>query len=103
MSDLIDFKFPKASKDEAEAGISNSVLMTPLRTAQAIDKLASPFKTGDVTTTAKNLSAPDWLLTDGAAYLRSAYPDLAMLLPAMSKLSDPATLPANTGYGCAFS
>lgn len=38
MSNLTDFLYPKATEQQAKDGASNSVLMTPLRTSQAISE-----------------------------------------------------------------
>ena len=99
----------KASQAEAEAGTENTKFLTSLRTAQAIAEIAKSFEIGDTLTSARTLSGPEWLPSDGAVYLQSSYPDLFGLLgifgafnPAV-KLSDPATLPAGYGYGTAFS
>lgn len=67
---------------------------------------ASGATTGDTLTTARALTAPDWLRCDGSDYLASSYPGLAGLLgPAsiFSKLPDPAVMPPGVGRSVAYS
>jgi len=67
------------------------------------------FQIGDTITSARALASPEWLPSDGAVYLQSSYPALFAELGIVGvfnpglKLSDPAALPANIGFGTAFS
>ncbi|MGK5017708.1 WD40 repeat domain-containing protein [Janthinobacterium sp. HLS12-2] len=62
--------------------------------------------TGDILTTARALSAPDWLKCDGGVYLQSAYPGLRAvvgLLLDFTTTPAPATLPTGQGRAAAYS
>lgn len=63
-----------ASQAEAEAGSVNDKLMTPLRTKQAVDKLAMP--SGCVSHFAMTSAPTGWLKANGAAVSRTTYADL---------------------------
>ena len=62
---------------------------------------------GDTFTTARTMTAPDWLPCDGGVYLQSSYADLfaelgLLLTPGAEKLANPATLPTDVGRGCSW-
>lgn len=68
------------------------------------------FVTGDILDSARPLTAPTWLPTDGSIYLQSGYPALyAAIGPALTpfnpalKIPDPSTLPTNNGSCSAWS
>lgn len=50
MSNLTDFLFPKATEQQAKDGVSNSVLMTPLRTWDAVSTINKPPRYVDIET-----------------------------------------------------
>jgi hypothetical protein len=68
------------------------------------------FAVGDVITTAKELSEPEWLPADGSVRMQAGYPELfaevgllADLENGATKLTNPAVLLSNYALGCAFS
>lgn len=66
-----------ATKEEAEAGVDNSKLMTPRRTKEAVDKAVEAIYTvGDVKTTIREVPSSDWLPCNGATLLCEDYPEL---------------------------
>ena len=71
------------------------------------DVTLNQFDVGDTLTTARALTAPDWLYCDGGVYLQSSYADLyaelgLLLTPGAYKLPDPATLPTGFCTGCSW-
>ena len=64
------------------------------------------FFTGDTITTARELTAPTWVLTDGTVYLKTTYPALAALIGSAFvpvKQANPGTLPTGDGHGVSYS
>ena len=92
----------------AGTGAPQDLTVAEVQTLLGIDG-ASGFVIGDTITSARALASPEWLPSDGAVYLQSSYPALFAELGIVGvfnpglKLSDPATLPAGTGNGTAFS
>lgn len=64
------------SQAEAEAGTLNNKYMSPLRTKQAIDKLASTVPPGTMIHFAGKTLPDGWLICNGAAVSRKTYADL---------------------------
>ena len=61
---------------------------------------------GDILTTARPLSAPDWLQPNGSVYLQSSYPALSAVVGFLLDLTTtpaPATLPTGQGNAAAYS
>jgi hypothetical protein len=76
--------------------------------ALSVLKDTSGFGIGDIIVSAREPSDPEWIKTDGASYLKTSYPDLALLLPPVLfnpgvKLANPEDLPTGTGRGTSFS
>ena len=76
--------------------------------AEVVSGGGSGYATGDVITTARTLSPPDFLQAD-AVYLQSSYPSLYDLIGLIGnagaekvKMANPATLPTGAGKGCAW-
>lgn len=65
-----------ASQAEAEAGTVSNKYMSPLRTKQAIDKLASAVPPGTMIHFAGKTLPSGWLICNGAAVSRTTYADL---------------------------
>lgn len=65
-----------ATQAEAEAGTSSTKYMSPLRTKQAIDKLASTVPPGTMIHFAGKTLPDGWLICNGAAVSRTTYADL---------------------------
>lgn len=65
--------------------------------------------TGDVLTTSRSLSAPDWLPCDGSLYLNASYPALATEVGLINKfdppisMASPSASPAGGSWGVSFS
>lgn len=75
-------------------------------TKAEVDALSAALQVGDVRTTARTLALPDWMLTDGSAYLQSSYPALYAVVGAIFdpvKLTNPTTNPTAQGNGAAYS
>lgn len=62
-----------ATQAEAEAGVNNTKLMTPLRASQAITALAAQIPTGTVIYMAANTTPSGFLRANGAGVSRSTY------------------------------
>lgn len=62
-----------ATQAEAEAGTSSTKYMSPLRTKQAIDKLASTVPPGTMIHFAGKTLPDGWLICNGAAVSRTTY------------------------------